>query len=229
MSVTPAIHCAELQFAYKDQAPTLVIDAFQVESGERVFLEGPSGSGKTTLLSLIAGVLVTQTGSLDVLGQPLKQLSASRRDRFRADHVGYIFQMFNLVPYLSVIDNVTLPCRFSGRRRQQAEQPLLEGKRLLEALDIQPTLHNRKPGELSVGQQQRVAVARALIGQPDLIIADEPTSALDANARDQFVTALTRECAAQKTTLLYVSHDQHIASTFDRVVSLPAVNKAVAP
>lgn len=189
--------------------------------GERLFVQGASGSGKSTLLSLLAGVVVPQQGSVNVLGEPLHALAPPRRDRFRADHLGYIFQQFNLVPYLTVLENVTLPCRFSRLRRARVKHPDEEARRLLEHLGLSSDeLIERPVTALSVGQQQRVAAARALMGSPQLIIADEPTSALDADNRESFIQLLFKECAREGSTLLFVSHDRTLAPLFDRTVTL---------
>ena len=134
--------------------------------------------GKSTLLGLLGGVAVPQAGRIELLGQDLAQLGSHARDRFRADHIGFLFQQFNLLPWLSAIDNVLLPCTFSARRKRRAEpDPRAAAATLLTQLDLDPTLWNRPAAELSVGQQQRVAAARALIGRPEILIADEPTSA----------------------------------------------------
>jgi putative ABC transport system ATP-binding protein len=198
----------------------------EIRRGERVFLRGPSGSGKTTLISLVAGLMTPQRGSVRVLGQDLGRMRPARRDRFRADHIGFVFQLFNLVPYLSVIDNVTLPCRFSRLRRERAtrSRPLESAARtLLTHLQLpDDLLDGRDVSRLSVGQQQRVAAARALIGAPELIIADEPTSALDHEARGAFLDLLFAEAETAGATLLFVSHDPTLAERFDRTVPLAA-------
>jgi len=223
----PAIEVTGLEFEWTAGEPVLDIPSFVVERGERVFLQGPSGSGKSTLLGVIGGVLAPGRGAVRVLGTDLATLSPARRDRFRADHVGFVFQMFNLLPYLSVLDNVTLPARFSARRRQRSGDAASEARRLLAALGLERAgLLARGVGRLSIGQQQRVAVARALLGRPDVVIADEPTSALDAAARGAFLELLMRECAAAGTTLLFVSHDSSLGRTFDRAIELTALNRA---
>lgn len=228
---TPAILLQNLSFRWQAEASLcLDIPHLEIGAGERVFLFGPSGSGKSTLLGLLGGVHQPETGTLQILGQELSQLSGSRRDHFRVDHIGFIFQQFNLIPYLPVLDNVLLPCRFSRRRREQAcrnkagEQA--EARRLLEALGLEGSLLARPASQLSVGQQQRVAAARALIGRPELIIADEPTSALDADRQDDFLDLLLQECAAQASTLLFVSHDHRLAPHFTRELSLAELNRA---
>ena len=202
----------------------LSIPKFQVERGERVFLQGASGSGKSTLLSLLGGVLVPQQGQLHVLDTDLTALTSSTRDRFRVDHVGLLFQQFNLVPYLSVRENVLLPCRFSQRRRERALESAdtLEqsADRLLGQLGLDLTLARQPVTALSVGQQQRVAAARALMGHPELIIADEPTSALDADRQAEFLDVLLGRCNDEGVTLIFVSHDQRLAQHFNRSVNL---------
>jgi putative ABC transport system ATP-binding protein len=214
-------------------AATIDVASLQVSRGERVFLRGPSGSGKSTLLSLLAGVLIPDSGEVRVLGRNVGSLGGAARDRYRADHIGFIFQMFNLIPYLSVMENVCLPCGFSASRRTRATQSAgtveKEAVRLLAHLDMaDAALLRRRVTDLSVGQQQRVAAARALIGAPELLIADEPTSSLDADRRSAFLDLLFRECASAEITLIFVSHDASLESSFDRALSMASVNKVGA-
>jgi putative ABC transport system ATP-binding protein len=220
----PVIEIRDLEFGWTPDRPLLRIERLDVAARERVFVHGPSGSGKSSLLGLLAGVTVPQRGSLNVLGTAVSRLAAGARDAFRADHVGIIFQMFNLVPYLSVLENVTLPCRFSARRRREVDArggPRREGSRLLEHLDLTGEARSaRAVMRLSVGQQQRVAAARALIGRPAIVLADEPTSALDADRRDAFLQLLFRECEAEGATLLFVSHDRRLEPSFDRTLAI---------
>ncbi len=220
----PAVVVRDLRFRYPGAAAdTLRIDAFEVAAGERVFVRGPSGCGKTTLLSLLAGVLVASSGSVSLLGTDWRQLAPGRRDRRRADHVGYIFQQFNLLPYLSVLDNVLLPCRFSAARARRGSEAAAP---LLARMGLDAALVRRDAGHLSVGQQQRVAAARALIGRPELVIADEPTSALDEPLRDSFMTLLLEACAEAGSALVFVSHDARLAARFDRQLDLSVLNLA---
>ncbi|MEO0398870.1 MAG: ATP-binding cassette domain-containing protein [Pseudomonadota bacterium] len=205
--------------------------SFHVEAGETVFLHGASGSGKSTLLGLIAGVSKAQRGVVDVLGHPLSRLSAAKRDRLRSDAFGVIFQQFNLVPYLSLIENVLLPCQFSPTRA--ARTGASPADRNAAAVELLSRLGLAKQAQesasvaaLSVGQQQRVAAARAIIGAPSLIIADEPTSALDATARDTFIETLLGE--AKQASVIFVSHDISLAAHFDRTVSMSQLNQAMA-
>lgn len=227
--VEPVIEVQDLRFAWHRDGPDiLAIEALRVVRGERLFIQGPSGSGKSTLLSLLGGVNRPRSGRLRVLERDLSTLSGTRRDRFRADHIGFIFQMFNLLPYLSVVDNVLLPLRFSRRRRQRAggsAAMLDEARRLLAQLGLEETLLTRPVTELSVGQQQRVAAARALIGVPELLIADEPTSALDADRRRGFLELLFAECDRARTTLVFVSHDAALRPSFDRGLDLARLNQ----
>jgi len=222
-----AIHLQGLKYSYPGHAPILAIDDFKVERKSKIFLHGPSGSGKTTLLSLLTALTVPNEGTVEVLGQNLSRLNGSGRDRFRGSHVGYIFQMFNLIPYLSVQDNITLPCFMNAERakRLQGKSPTEEAHRIAEGLGIRE-LMTRSVSNLSVGQQQRVAAARALIGSPEIIIADEPTSALDVDHRERFLKLLFDQVHAAGSTLLFVSHDHTLKAQFDQVVSLASINRA---
>ena len=228
MPTSPAIHIADIHFAWrKNQPAVLHIPELDIAAGEHVFIQGASGSGKSTLLSLLAGVNLPQQGQVNVLDQTINQLSAAQRDHFRANHIGFVFQLFNLIPYLSVLENVTLPCRFSKQRHQKATKNgnlVQEAIRLLEHLGMADVLH-REVTELSVGQQQRVATARALMGSPEIIIADEPTSALDSDRRQNFIELLFAECAASNATLLFVSHDQQLQSLFGRHIALADISR----
>lgn len=218
-----AIEVEDLMFAWPRRAPLMQLKSLRIQRGERVFLIGPSGSGKSTLLGLIGGVLTPTAGTVRLMGTSLGDLDAGARDVFRGNHVGLIFQQFNLIPYLSVRSNVLLPFAFSPERRARVlpadrDREML---RLLSALGLAGgELLERQVTELSIGQQQRVAAARALIGRPDILIADEPTSALDTDTREEFLRLLMRECGATGTTLLFVSHDSSLADHFNRVISM---------
>ena len=222
---------SHLRFAWPGSTQDcLVLDELHIAAGSSVFLYGPSGCGKSTLLGLMAGVLSPRQGQVSLLEQDWAALPGGARDRRRADHVGVIFQQFNLLPYLSVLDNVLLPCRFSPRRAQRCGgDAVAAGRRLLHQVGLPAPLWTRRADALSVGQQQRVAAARALIGQPELVIADEPTSALDAARRDDFMDLLMGACAASASSLVFVSHDERLAARFDRRLSLPELNRARDP
>ncbi len=226
-----AIAIRELRFGYGSDDDILAVQELRVAKSQRVFLFGPSGCGKSTLLSIIGGVLVPRHGSVAILGEEISSMKGTERDRIRADHVGFIFQQFNLVPYLTVVDNVCLPCRYSRRRLQRAKDADgtvdKSAARLLSELGIDEKLHKRKSTDLSVGQQQRVAAARALIGQPELIIADEPTSSLDAGRRREFIDLLLEECRLSDSTVMFVSHDASLATHFDTAIDLQLANTAI--
>ena len=207
----------------------IAIDRLSVAAGSSLFLHGPSGGGKSTLLGLLAGVLLPGAGRVSLLGTSWATLSGARRDAFRANHVGYIFQQFNLLPYLSVLDNVLLPCRFSARRAGRCEGgPTAAAQALLAQMALPAALWARSARALSVGQQQRVAAARALIGAPELVLADEPTSALDTALRDDFMALLLGQCRTRGSTLVFVSHDERLAADFDERLDLPSLNLASA-
>jgi putative ABC transport system ATP-binding protein len=224
------ISAHNLRFKWPKSALRVIdIEALHIKPEERVLVMGPSGSGKTTLLNLLAGVSVPDSGTLHVMGAPLHSLSGSQRDAFRADNIGFVFQMFNLIPYLSLVENVLLPLRFSALRRKKVLDRTLnttvEAGRLLGHLGLDVQASGRKPvTDLSVGQQQRVAVARALIGGPELVICDEPTSALDADAREAFLELLFQEVARAGATLVFVSHDESLSRHFHHTISLPDIN-----
>lgn len=195
--------------------------------GETVLLLGESGSGKSTVLSLICGTIIPQLGSVSIAGQNIAMLSAGRRDRFRAEQIGLIFQQFNLLPYASVRDNILLPLKFAPDRRSRVTDLNAEAKRLCGALGLPDNVMTVQAGALSVGQQQRVAAARALIGTPPLIIADEPTSSLDAATQTTFLELLFAQSRGHGTTLLMVSHDARLSSQFDRVIHMSDIAQSV--
>lgn len=226
-TAVPAVHIEALRFRWQPrQRWALEVPSLSVECGERVFVAGPSGSGKTSLLSLVSGIVVPEAGDVAVLGTSLRSLGGAARDRFRAAHIGLIFQLFNLLPFLSVLDNVLLGCHYAAARAQRATarsgSPRAEALRLLTSLGLDATTCSRAVGALSVGQQQRVAAARALIGAPPLVLADEPTSALDDDNTDDFMRLLLQETAAVGSALLFVSHDRRLAAHFGRSIDLRA-------
>ena len=231
-SPDPIVSVHNLRFRWPNgRRDILEVSHFAVATGQRLFIRGASGSGKTTLLNLIGGIVTPQHGSVSVLGQDIGKLTSAERDAFRAAHVGLIFQMFNLIPYLSLIQNVTLPCRFSATRHARALHNATsveeEATRLLNHLELDlRDLADRPVAELSMGQQQRVAAARALIGSPELLIADEPTSALDSDTRESFLQLVFDEAERCGIAVLFVSHDSSLEDLFDRVVLIADVNRA---
>lgn len=219
-----AIDISNVRFYYPGQRDTPVLDipSWSLSAGESVFIHGSSGSGKTTLLSLLSGLLPVSAGHLHILGQHLDGMSNRQRDQFRANHIGYVFQQFNLIPYLDAINNIRLASQFSQRKKTVSLQHDI--KTLLSALNI-TELDWKKPARyLSIGQQQRIAIARALINKPQLLIADEPTSSLDQQNRDAFMTLLMSMVAEHDMTLLFVSHDLSLSHYFSRVEALSDIN-----
>ncbi len=211
-----------LRFQYDGaHAPVLDIPDWSIEPGERVFLQGPSGSGKSTLLNLLAGILLPTSGEIEVMGRRLETMSGSQRDHWRAQHIGVVFQQFNLIPYLSATDNIRLGAHFGPKHigNEAADE-------LLQALGIEQALFHAPTSRLSIGQQQRVAIARALVNRPELLIADEPTSALDAANRDAFMELLLEKTEDAGTAVVFVSHDQDLARYFSQVYSLASLNQA---
>jgi putative ABC transport system ATP-binding protein len=222
----------QVVYAWPDHQPLLEIPQLRVCAGERVFIFGPSGSGKSTLLALIAGIHLPSAGQLRLFGQNTSELRASARDQLRGAKMGFVFQQFNLISYLSVLDNVLLPLSFSKSRRKNLERPeqaRAQADALLARLGLSVPASNRQAAQLSVGQQQRVAVARALLGSPQLIVCDEPTSALDADAKDSFLDVLTSECQRTGAALLFVSHDLSLATHFQRSIDMHDLNPLLRP
>lgn len=219
------IEVKDLKFSYAKNIPeTLNIEYFSMKKGEKVFLYGPSGCGKTTFLEAIAGVIAPFTGSIKISGSEMIGLSSTQRDKMRANHIGYIFQNFNLIPYLSVLENILLPLQFSKIKKSKVLNEVETALHLAEALGIQDLI-KKKTTELSVGQQQRVAAARAVLGAPEIILADEPTSALDQEFREKFLNLLFTVCSEKKVSVLFVSHDKTLMPLFDRSLSLPDINR----
>lgn len=227
----PAVSLCDVSFRYPsaDHSPAGIDDVvkiphWQVQQGEHVFLSGPSGSGKSTLLNLLCGTLQPTKGSISLFGTAFSSLSSSKRDRYRANHIGVVFQQFNLIDYLTVEQNVEAAVYFSGTSGAQSKQRIhTRLPQLLEALQLPATIAHKQAGELSVGQQQRVAIVRALINSPELLIVDEPTSALDVAARDTFMTLLKQ--VANKSTLLFVSHDPSLQAYFHQHVKMDDINQ----
>lgn len=219
-----AVEISSLEFKWNTaDSWSLKVKDLSINAGEKVFLYGPSGSGKTTLLDLLTGIHSQTAGSIKVLEKELNTLSAKQRDQFRADHLGFIFQQFNLLPYLNLLDNVLISCHFSKLRHQKAiENSSLKesAHELLSSLGIDEELHSKLASQISVGQQQRVAIARSLIGRPEIIIADEPTSSLDSDARDAFIELLLKEVEHANSTIIFVSHDTELSRFFDKRLSI---------
>lgn len=216
----------QLKFKWPGSENWLIdIPSLTVRSGERVFIQGASGSGKSTFLNLICGARKPDAGSIVVAGYHFDTLGHRKKDEVRRDNIGLIFQTFNLVPYLSVRKNIELGAYFSKQKTLEIQHLKTsiteETSRLMAALDLDPNSYGDKAARnLSVGEQQRVAAARALIGRPKLVIADEPTSALDTLHRNQFLKLLLQECEHASSALIFVSHDPTLAPFFDRKIQL---------
>lgn len=217
----PVLQVTDVSFRWPGRTGfSLSVPDFVLNQGETVLVLGESGSGKSTLLSLICGTTLPDTGTVQVAGTDLATLSSGARDRFRAEQTGVIFQQFNLLPFGSVNDNILLPLRFAPNRRKRTGDTKAAAADLCAALRLPKEVLSARANSLSVGQQQRVAVARALIGQPPIIVADEPTSALDANSQSAFLDLLFQQIKANETSLFMVSHDPRLSERFDRVVHM---------
>jgi putative ABC transport system ATP-binding protein len=216
----PVLQIDALQHGWATDKPALfTLPSLTLAPGDSLFIHGPSGCGKSTLLSLLCGISQARSGQVCVQGKDWRSLSGHRRDAWRADHIGYIFQQFNLLPYLSPLDNVTLPCAFSARRQQGSAArggALAEARHLLARMQLPESCWRLPSAQLSVGQQQRVAAARALMGRPSLVVADEPTSALDEATRDAFMDTFLHACQDAQAAVVFVSHDQRLARHFLR-------------
>ena len=217
------LHLNDVKFRWPGTGFAINVPEFTLQRGETLFLHGPSGSGKSTLLSLICGILSPDQGQIHFDGQSLTGLRPSERDRVRADGIGVIFQMFNLIPYLSAEANILLPLRFAPGRRARCLDPRAEARRLAETLGLDHEALAAHAASLSVGQQQRVAVARAMIGTPRLIVADEPSSALDRDAQAGFMDLLFDQVTQAGASLLLVSHDERLAARFSRQTRLSEI------
>ena len=206
-----------LEYHYQ-HGKKIVFPEIEIERGQRLLISGFSGCGKTTLLSLIAGALQLQVGDIKFDDQDYSSMSSLLLDRHRADHIGYIFQTLNLIPFLSVSENIGLGIRFSHYRKSRVSNLNQEINRLVDSLGLDKEVLNTPVNRLSVGQQQRVAAARALLGKPDLILADEPTSALDSDTTKKFLNEMMETFDASKQAIIMVSHDASIAPYFDSVI-----------
>lgn len=224
-----AVHLQDVSFSYKQNAPLLRIEDLLIDEGERVLLYGPSGSGKTTLLGLVAGTLRAHTGDVQVLGKDMSRLSPSARDRHRGTEMGYILQRFNLIPYLSIRENIALPCHVHAKRMKRITASTLDGEiaRIAEQLGLDGFLHEPVT-RLTTSQQQRVVIARAVIGAPRLVIADELTSSLDRDHQESFLRLLVDVCNESRSTLIFVSHDNSLMSRFERQVALVEINRVIS-
>ena len=198
----------------------IFVPKLEVGRGKKVLFLGESGSGKTTLLSLICGFLEPLSGSISINDKIISDLTSTNKDAYRSDNIGIIFQQFNLLPYANVIDNIILPLYFSKQRSKKVENKINAAMNLCDQLRLPESILNQKASNLSVGQQQRVAVARALIGSPSIIVADEPTSSLDTEAQELFLDLMFDQISKNSSTLLMVSHDKSLTKYFDQVIDI---------
>ncbi len=221
------IEIDQLRFQYPRSPFLLTIDSLQIQSGEQVAVVGPSGSGKTTLLNLIAGIEVPNAGSISVLDQKISAMPDTRRRDFRIAKIGMVFQQFELVEYLSARDNILLPFRINSSlklTRQMRER----GEQLARSMGMEDKL-DRYPRKLSQGEQQRIAICRALITEPRLLLADEPTGNLDPTNKHKILEILTAESRANGHTLLVVTHDMSIVDGFQRTIDFENFRSSVQP
>jgi putative ABC transport system ATP-binding protein len=201
------------------ELPVLNIEHFQMADAEQVVLVGASGGGKTTMLNTIAGITVPDSGTVTIDGTGITALPEVARDRFRAQRIGFVFQTFNLLPAFSALENVLLGMSFSGKGASRSR-----GKELLKRVGLGQRMAHR-PGQLSVGEQQRVAVARALANEPSLILADEPTANVDVGHQEIILDLIGEACSERKVALLMVTHSPEVAGKFNRVEKLGDFNK----
>ena len=190
--------------------------SLQINKGEIVCIIGRSGSGKSTLLNLLAGLERVTSGEIAIAGKRLDRMNEGELILFRQKYVGFVFQSFNLMPYYTALENVAFPLTFRGVRRRER---VLAAKKMLTAVGLQ-THTRHKPAQMSGGQQQRVGIARALVSNPALVFADEPTGNLDFATGDEIMRTICEVCRNEGRTLVMVTHDPHIASFADRVISL---------
>ncbi|QDU00034.1 ABC transporter ATP-binding protein [Gimesia aquarii] len=199
--------------------PILNIERFELKESEQVVLIGESGSGKSTLLNVISGITSADSGKVTIAGTEIASMAEVVRDRFRAERIGFVFQTFNLLPAFSALENVLLGMSFSREKPNRNR-----AKELLAQVGLEHRLHHR-PQQMSVGEQQRVAVARALANQPKLLLADEPTANVDISNQETILQLLRDACAQNQISMLLVTHSQEVAKQFDRVETLSDFNK----
>jgi len=223
----PALELKNFSFSYPGKSPFgLQLPDLTLAVGQHLFIRGASGSGKTTLLNVLCGIHALTSGEILIQGQLFQPQKAAKRDAIRAKNIGVVFQQLNLIPYLSVLDNVLLAAEFAGTGLPDSTQ---KAGSLLNALGLPAAIWQLSAATLSVGQQQRVAIARALLNGPALLIADEPTSALDAENRDAFIRLMLSEADRCGTTVLFVSHDAQLARYFHWQLRMDKLADGVQP
>ena len=206
----------------------LNLKKLKLEKRKKVLVLGESGSGKSTLLNIISGIIKPCSGIIKINQTNITELQPKKKDYFRASNIGVIFQQFNLLEYISPINNILLPCYFTGFKKKSYKYFYEKAFHLADKLGIKKNiLTQNKSKELSVGQKQRIAIIRAIINTPKLILADEPTSALDNKNKIKFIELLFEVCEQEKTTLLMVSHDTSLVKYFDDNYLLESLNKSI--
>ena len=203
--------------------PVLDIPSFEIQAGEQTVLIGESGGGKTTLLHAIAGIVAVDAGSIAIDGIEITKLSEAGRDRVRAARLGYVFQSFNLLAGFTALENVRLGMTFASGKHNFSR-----AVELLQKVGLEDRMHH-KPAALSVGQQQRVAVARALANRPKLLLADEPTANIDPKNQQKIIDLIRECCREENIAMLLVTHSMQVAEQFNRIESLEKVNRTLIP
>ncbi|MFK0571693.1 ATP-binding cassette domain-containing protein [Endozoicomonas sp.] len=216
---------------YIGETEILKIPELTINTGETVCIQGGNGTGKTALLRTLMGLTRFSSGEVLVLGNDLSMIKPSLLERLRADAIGFVFQHYRLVPYLSALDNILLPCYFSPKRKEEAEKrsdtAVNDAIRIIRKLSLKdPSRLSKNISNYSAGQQQRFAIARALIGKPELVLADEPVSAMDSHGKKAVYRILQDECRANGSTLICTTHDESGIDGFDRYLEMETLNLA---
>jgi putative ABC transport system ATP-binding protein len=214
-----SLHLSKVQKTFKNGGePVHVLReiSLSINAGENFFIVGPSGCGKTTLLSVLCGTLKADAGDIELLGQKLNHMSDTEITKFRAHHIGFVFQQFNLIPTLTVAENVAIPLRLAGNSAAKAKSAAID---MLASVGLE-NKHAQYPFSLSGGQQQRVAIARALVHQPQIIVCDEPTSALDSQTGARVIELITNRSSSKLRTVITVTHDPRIYHYADRIAEM---------
>ncbi|MFK8010587.1 MAG: ABC transporter ATP-binding protein [Marinicellaceae bacterium] len=200
---------------------TISVPFWEVKAKENIYISGPSGSGKSTLIHLLSGLIEPISGSIIIDKTHINKLSTHKKNNFRANNIGLISQQFNLIPYLSVIENIELAGSFQSKKPVNIKDDV---EQAMDKLGLDRHYLDKKASALSFGQQQRVAIIRALINKPKLLLADEPTSALDHSAKHKFIEMLKEMSMAYGITLLFISHDTSLKSHFDLNIDMDELN-----